>query len=116
MTRTSSHPFRIAIIGSGVSGIAAANILQQCGHTVTIYEKSSQIGDVWAASYPQVHLQNLGTQYRLAGIPWFAEADSHPTAEQIMRYLQEAVTQKNSTSLSTMKWLRWQRRPINAGH
>ena len=35
---------RIAIIGSGVSGLAAASILVKAGHDVTVYEKSSHVG------------------------------------------------------------------------
>ncbi|MCL4256047.1 MAG: NAD(P)-binding protein, partial [Anaerolineae bacterium] len=45
---------KIAIIGGGISGIAAANIFQKNGHTVTVYEKHDRIGGVWAVSYPQV--------------------------------------------------------------
>jgi cation diffusion facilitator CzcD-associated flavoprotein CzcO len=48
---------RVAVIGSGVSGIAAAKILKQCGYDVTVYERSQWIGGVWCVGYPDLHLQ-----------------------------------------------------------
>src|SRR5215213_449299 len=81
----------IAVIGAGISGIAAANVLQKHGHTVTIYEKSPKIGGVWAVAYPQVTLQNTYAQYHLADFPWPFKPDLHPTGEQIMRYMQAAI-------------------------
>lgn len=35
---------KIVVIGSGVSGLAAASILCRAGHDVTVYEKSSHVG------------------------------------------------------------------------
>jgi dimethylaniline monooxygenase (N-oxide forming) len=81
----------IAVIGAGISGIAAANVLQKQGHRVTIYEKSPKIGGVWAVAYPQVTLQNSFDQYHFSDFPWPFQPDLHPTGEQIMRYLQAAV-------------------------
>jgi len=83
---------RIAIIGGGISGIAAANILQKDGHTVTVYEKNAKIGGVWAVSYPNVRLQNTWHQYGLANFAWISKPDLHPTATQILSYMKEAVT------------------------
>lgn len=34
----------IAIIGTGISGMASAYLLQQAGHRVTVYEKASRVG------------------------------------------------------------------------
>lgn len=93
MTHKSS--LNIAVIGAGISGIAAANVLQKQGHRVTIYEKSSKIGGVWAVAYPQVTLQNSYDQYHLADFPWPFQPDLHPTGAQIMHYMQEAVEKLN---------------------
>ncbi|MBC7913718.1 MAG: oleate hydratase, partial [Pyrinomonadaceae bacterium] len=38
------NPSNIAIIGSGFAGLAAASLLAQKGHKVTIYEKNDQPG------------------------------------------------------------------------
>jgi len=82
---------RIAVIGAGISGIAAANILTKNGFVPVVFEKSERIGGVWASAYPEVHLQNIYTQYRLSDFDWSFKPDLHPTGEQIMRYLTEAV-------------------------
>ena len=82
---------RIAIIGAGISGIAAASILKKNGFEAIVFEKSEKIGGVWAGAYPQVHLQNIYTQYHLSDFDWPFKPDLHPTGGQIMRYLTEAV-------------------------
>ena len=82
---------RIAVVGSGISGIATAGILKRFGHQPVLYERSDQIGGIWAHSYPQVRLQNSAAQYHFADFPWPFPPDVHPTAEQIHRYLRAAV-------------------------
>lgn len=82
---------RIAIIGTGVSGIAAASILKRFGHDVTLFEKSSQLGGVWAVSYPGVALQNIHSHYMFSEFPWPNKPDYHPTGAQIMEYVKQTV-------------------------
>ena len=82
---------RIAIIGSGISGIAAARTLQRIGIDAVVFERSSTIGGVWALAYPEVRLQNISTHYHLSDFPWPFTPDLHPTGEQIRRYLEAAV-------------------------
>jgi cation diffusion facilitator CzcD-associated flavoprotein CzcO len=82
---------RIAVVGAGISGIAAANILQKNGFVPVLFEKHEKIGGVWATAYPEVHLQNIYTQYHLSDFDWSFQPDFHPSGEQIMRYLSEAV-------------------------
>jgi cation diffusion facilitator CzcD-associated flavoprotein CzcO len=82
---------RIAVIGAGISGIAAANILKKNGFVPVVFEKHEKIGGVWATAYPEVHLQNIHTQYHLSDVDWSFKPDLHPSGEQIMRYLTEAV-------------------------
>ncbi|NJK57937.1 MAG: NAD(P)-binding protein [Pleurocapsa sp. SU_5_0] len=43
---------RIAVIGAGISGIAAANVLKKQGYEAVIFKKSTVIGGVWAVAYP----------------------------------------------------------------
>ena len=82
---------RIAVIGSGVSGIAAAKTLMGFGHEVVVYEKSDRIGGVWATAYPGVTLQNIAEHYRLTDFPWPFKPLNHPTADEVRRYLDAAV-------------------------
>lgn len=83
---------RIAVIGGGPSGIVAAKVLRACGHEAVILERSGKLGGVWAVAYPQVRLQNIAEHYRLSDFPWPFPPDLHPTREQIVDYLQAAVT------------------------
>lgn len=82
---------KVAIIGAGVSGIAAANIWQKCGYSVTIYEASDKIGGQWNATYPGVSLQNTAPQYQFSEFPWPFKTDRHPTGEDVLKYLHAAV-------------------------
>jgi dimethylaniline monooxygenase (N-oxide forming) len=82
---------RIAAIGAGISGIAAANILKKQGYATVVFEKSTEIGGVWATAYPEVRLQNISSQYHLSNFPWTFTPDLHPTQTQIQQYLNAAV-------------------------
>ncbi|MBK9055357.1 MAG: NAD(P)/FAD-dependent oxidoreductase [Chloroflexi bacterium] len=82
---------RVAVIGAGISGIAAANILKKNGFEAVVFEKSDKLGGIWATAYPAVHLQNIYNQYHLSDYPWSFQPDFHPTGEQILRYLTEVV-------------------------
>lgn len=88
-----THPApRVAVIGSGISGIASAVMLQKEGFQVDIFEKSDCIGGVWALAYPNVRLQNIAMQYHISDFPWPFQPDLHPTGVQVMRYLKAAVS------------------------
>ncbi|SHF31080.1 glutamate synthase subunit beta [Dysgonomonas macrotermitis] len=47
---------KVAVIGSGPSGLAVANQLNQKGHTVTVYEKSSRPGGLLRFGIPDFKL------------------------------------------------------------
>lgn len=50
---------KVAVIGAGVAGLAAARELLRHGHQVTIYEKAAQIGGTWLYD-PRVESDPLG--------------------------------------------------------
>jgi 4-hydroxyacetophenone monooxygenase len=47
------RPFDVAIIGAGMSGLAAAHRLRQAGLSVTVFEKNADVGGTWLENtYP----------------------------------------------------------------
>lgn len=48
---------KIAVIGSGPSGLAAADQLNQRGHSVTVYERSDRIGGLLMYGIPNMKLE-----------------------------------------------------------
>lgn len=82
---------RIAVIGAGISGIAVGRILKAAGHEVILYEKSHEVGGIWATTYPRVSLQNTRKHYFFSDFDYPEQPDLHPTGEQIQRYLNAAI-------------------------
>lgn len=48
---------KVAVIGSGPSGLAAADQLNKRGHTVTVYERSDRIGGLLMYGIPNMKLE-----------------------------------------------------------
>jgi dimethylaniline monooxygenase (N-oxide forming) len=82
---------RIAVIGAGVSGISAANVLRKNGFEPVVFEKADKVGGVWAVTYPDVHLQNTYPQYHLSDFDWPFKPDLHPTGTQVLQYWNAAI-------------------------
>ena len=60
-------PFRVAVVGAGVSGIAAAYRLQQAHVDFTVYEKNDEVGGVWWENrYPGCRLDTPNFAYSLS--------------------------------------------------
>ncbi|MBN1777435.1 MAG: glutamate synthase subunit beta [Clostridiales bacterium] len=47
---------RVAVVGSGPSGLAAANVLNQLGHVVTVFERADRIGGLLMYGIPNMKL------------------------------------------------------------
>lgn len=45
---------RVAIVGSGPAGLAAADQLNRIGHTVTVYERADRIGGLMMYGVPNM--------------------------------------------------------------
>lgn len=56
---------KVAVIGSGPAGLVAANRLNQMGHEVTVYEKSSEIGGLLRFGIPNFKLNKNVIDRRL---------------------------------------------------
>jgi dimethylaniline monooxygenase (N-oxide forming) len=94
MCHNDSSSERVAIIGGGVSGIAAAVVLQEQGFRTVIYEQAGRVGGIWRTAYPGAKLQNAHFQYKLKDFSW-ADAgikpDWKPTAAHVQQYFEAAA-------------------------
>lgn len=67
--------FTVAIIGSGVAGMAAAYRMRQAGISYTVFEKGNEVGGTWwKNTYPGVRLDTPNYAYSFS----FAQRDDWP--------------------------------------
>jgi glutamate synthase (NADPH/NADH) small chain len=71
---------RVAVVGSGPAGLAAADQLNRDGHSVTVFERSDRIGGLLRYGIPEFKLEKRFLQRRLAimaeeGIEFRAEVE-----------------------------------------
>jgi dimethylaniline monooxygenase (N-oxide forming) len=80
---------KICVIGAGISGLTTAKSFLQKGFDVTVYEKGSSIGGVWAParSYSGVTTQTTRDAYSFSDFPMPSEYPDWPTGEQVFEYL-----------------------------
>src|SRR5688500_8375221 len=57
---------KVAIVGSGPAGLAAAEQLNRAGHTVTVFEKSDRIGGLLRYGIPEFKMEKRVLDRRLA--------------------------------------------------
>ncbi len=83
-------PFRtdkkIAVIGSGPAGLAAADLLNRRGHNVTVYERDDRPGGLLMYGIPNMKLEKPIVQRRIAlmeeeGVRFITGADVGRTAD-----------------------------------
>ncbi len=53
-----THRQKVAVIGSGPSGLAAADLLNQRGHQVTVFERSDRVGGLLMYGIPNMKLES----------------------------------------------------------
>src|SRR5438477_9613965 len=63
MTRTGK---RVAVVGSGPAGLAAADQLNQAGHWVTVFERADRIGGLLRYGIPEFKMEKKVLDRRLA--------------------------------------------------
>jgi glutamate synthase (NADPH/NADH) small chain len=57
---------RVAVVGSGPAGLAAAQQLTRAGHDVTVYERDDRIGGLMRYGIPEYKLEKSALNQRLA--------------------------------------------------
>ena len=57
---------RVAVVGSGPAGLAAAQQLNRAGHTVTVFEKSDRVGGLLRYGIPDFKMEKTVLDRRLA--------------------------------------------------
>ena len=56
---------RVAVVGAGPAGVAAADQLNQVGHTVTVYERADRIGGLLMYGIPSMKLEKEVVERRV---------------------------------------------------
>lgn len=79
----------VAIIGGGVSGLAAAKAFDEKGHRVIGFERSHDFGGVWelSRSYPGVQTQSPKDLYRFTDLAMPKDYPQWPKGPQVHAYL-----------------------------
>lgn len=79
----------VAVIGGGVSGLAAARAFDEQGHRVLGYERTGDIGGVWepSRSYPGVRTQSPKDFYRYTDMAMPEDFPEWPSGPQVHAYL-----------------------------
>ena len=97
----------IAIIGAGISGLAAAHILIDAGHTVTLFEKDTSVGGRVATRKCDGFTYDYGAQYIKGGAPisttWITKRFCVPDLIDISK---PVWTSRDSASWSARKTVR----------
>ncbi len=79
----------VAVIGGGVSGLAAAKAFDERGHRVIGFERSHDFGGVWelSRSYPGVQTQSPKDLYRYTDLAMPEDYAQWPKGPQVHAYL-----------------------------
>jgi cation diffusion facilitator CzcD-associated flavoprotein CzcO len=87
----------VAVIGGGVSGLAAAKAFDERGHRVTGFERTHDFGGVWelSRSYPDVQTQSPKDLYCYTDHPMPAEYPEWPKGPQVHAYLHSYADKHN---------------------
>ncbi|RAN78161.1 4-hydroxyacetophenone monooxygenase [Bacillus sp. SRB_336] len=93
-----TRDFTVAVIGSGVAGMAAAYRLKQAGHDYTVFEKGPEVGGTWwKNTYPGVRLDTPNYAYSYS----FAQRDDWPQqfsqGHEILSYTREVAARAGIT-------------------
>src|SRR6266481_5720258 len=94
MSERRNPGMRIAIVGAGIAGLAAAKVLTRRGFDVTVFDRTPDVGGVWSATrhYPGLRTQNSKMTYRFSDFPMPESFPMWPQSAQMQDYLAAYVT------------------------
>ncbi|KAJ3401689.1 hypothetical protein HDU80_005811 [Chytriomyces hyalinus] len=79
---------RVAVIGAGMAGLAAARAFKATGWEVTVFEASARVGGVWSSCYEFARLQTRSESYYFGDFPFPFPVDEFATADQLQAYFE----------------------------
>ncbi len=89
---------KVAIVGSGPSGLAAADQLNKRGHSVTVYERSDKVGGLMMYGIPNMKLEKRVVDRRIAimeqeGVTFLTNANvgENVTAEELLNNFDRVI-------------------------
>jgi glutamate synthase (NADPH/NADH) small chain len=89
---------RVAVVGSGPAGLAAAQQLNKAGHTVTVFERSDRVGGLLMYGIPNMKLDKKLVERRVKlmadeGIRFVTETEigKHIPAERLVKEYEAVV-------------------------
>lgn len=83
-----ASPYRVCIIGAGISGLFMAEKLLRAGIDFTVYEKASEVGGTWRDNtYPGLFVDVLSRQYEFPFRPNYDWSRKFAPGTEIQDYL-----------------------------
>ena len=100
---------RVAVVGSGPAGLAAAAQLNQAGHNVTVYERADRIGGLLTYGIPNMKLDKKVVERRVdllreEGVAFVtnadigAEEDGSPSAQDLLAEMDALLLATGATN------------------
>jgi 4-hydroxyacetophenone monooxygenase len=81
---------RVAVIGTGHSGIAMAVHLQKLGIPYDVYERRPEIGGVWSINrYPDIRVDTMSSTFQLAFVKRYPWTEYFARGPEVRQYIHD---------------------------